>query len=158
MAIRKQLTATTIEETRMVYSLRDPAVDVDASNTDAWFDTLEREHLVFSSEERPCRFEIRPLTKLELKRARLSAHAEAERRDGRVSQKALMMALFAEAFALGCLAIHDVEVMQADQSIAHGVVTRKEGFDWVDVDIVEEIGSYILRITTWQGGRGPGKS
>lgn len=157
MAFRKQLTATTIDESRMVYSLRDPAVDDERSNTEAWFDTLEREHLVFCGESKPCKFEIRPLTRLELKRARLSAHAEAERQDGRVSSHALAMAMFAGAFSMGCVAIHDVEVEQADGTIHHSVVTKKDGFDWVHADVVEEIGSYIMRLTTWQGGRDPGK-
>lgn len=160
MLIKKPyLPKSTTDDTEIVYTLHDPAIDVDASDIDAYLETHDKSHLVIRPDATPLKFHIRPLSRPKVNRLRLGAYSDVERPDRTVPDGALSRAIQARAFMAGCFKITDCPAEQADGSETLVEISPAEAEMFMDPAIFEDIGERILGISidAWSGKRSPGK-
>lgn len=159
MLKKPYLAKSTTSETEVVHTIYDPAIDLDASDLAAYLTTHDKAHLVIKPGQTPAKFHIRPLSRPKVNRIRLGAHADVERADRTVPEGALIMAVQARAFKLGCFKITDCPAEQHDGSETLIEISPAEAEEFMDPAVIEDIGERVLGISVaaWSGERSPGK-
>lgn len=131
MALRLAICST---ETRDVYSVRDPAVDVARSNLDAYRQDLDARHLVFRPGDRTT-FRVRALSEYE------RAHVQASSHDASLGQSA---AWVYAALRLGLASVTGLDGWDGRRQTSGGIEqwTAESFRDWPYL-LALEIASYI---------------
>jgi len=125
----------------IIYSLLDPALDLDASNVAAYQKTLNTHHLVIVPEGDPCEFHIHPLSGVEAREARVAAFSASEGVTG------ASLALAHEYFQRGVSKISGLPGA-AEVRVKRGQRVPLWAQEMLRAEVMEEIGQYVLTLSS----------
>ena len=135
---------------REVVSVCDFAIDLEASDRDAYKATGDEAHLRYHEDERPMRFKVRALTSSEFSNAQTAAYreAETERPEGLVlSQHALGLAMSRQLFMLGVEEVSNVPIGNEKGVDTFETLDSKQAIELFPVDFVADIARWVKEIT-----------
>ena len=135
---------------RVIHStLESDAYDLEASDLEAYRETLDAAHLVTNGHD-PLAFVIRPLKPSEYDRVQL----DPLRGESVEADSGYAMRLFLEAVRWGCVKISNLRIRnEAGEILQREVAGRSDLAAQLPMQVRAEIGSVIVRLTTgWGAG------